>query len=81
MTDPPLTDRDPRQGRLGRENTYHLGTVEDHMRSVVAAKLATGFELLHHAATKDVASNLSKSQSNEPCLLNAIFEQQLSSPQ
>ena len=40
-----------------------------------AAKLATGFERLHHAATKDVASNWPKTQRNEACLLNVILEQ------
>jgi hypothetical protein len=57
---------------------YDLGIVEDSMRSVIAAKLATGFELLHRAATKDVASHQSEHQSNEPWGLNMILEQQLS---
>ena len=41
---------------------------------VIVAKLATGFELFHHAATKDVASNQSENPRNESRLLNIILD-------
>lgn len=51
------------------------------MESVIAPKLATGFELHHLAAGKKAASNLSKNQRAELRLLYLIFKQQTSSPQ
>jgi hypothetical protein len=56
-----------------------LRTGENHMESVIVAKLATGFELLNDGVGKEAASNLSKNQSNELRFLNSIFKQHLSS--
>jgi hypothetical protein len=56
------------------ENTYHLETFKGYRRPIMAAKLATGFELLHHQVNKEVVSNPPGNQSNELPLLNITFE-------
>jgi hypothetical protein len=58
--------KQPRPTEADRIDYPRSATEEDHSRSALAAKLATGLERPHHAATEDVARNLPEVKSYEP---------------
>jgi len=68
-------DRDPSQGRLGRENTHRPGALKitDVLLSLRNWRRDLNFFIM--PLTKEVTSDQLKNQSNELRHLNMIFEQ------